>query len=398
MSHWKTTLAVIGIGQLISLLTSTIVGFSIIFWISIEYKSPSALALAILSGFLPQFVLGLFAGVYVDRWNRKITMMLSDLFIAACTLCLFALIASGHRDLFYFYLLSACRSIGNTFHAPALQASIPLLVPKNQLVRISGMYHSIHSLSEVIAPIASATLVAFVSIEYVLLIDVIGAVAACLTLFFVHIPLPRRKDKTSQFKEELKECWHTIRSTTGVTPLFFCFTLVSFVLMPLFTLFPFMTISHFKGDVFQMGIVEMGWGTGALIGGIILASKSWKIRQTLLLHSAYIALGSSLVCSGFLPTDAFMGFICLTFTGGIAYAIYHALFIAIIQQNIASEILGRTFSLMFSLSTFPSLLGILISGYLAENMSIATLFVICGTVIGAVGITACFISSVKSLQ
>ena len=71
MNHWKSTLAVIGIGQLISILTSTIVGFSIIFWISNEFKSPTALSLAILAGFLPQFVLGLFAGVYVDRWNRN---------------------------------------------------------------------------------------------------------------------------------------------------------------------------------------------------------------------------------------------------------------------------------------------------------------------------------------
>ena len=100
----------------------------------------------------------------------------------------------------------------------------------------------------------------------------------------------------------------------------------------------------------------------------------------------------------FLPVDAFIGFMCLMFAGGIAYAIYHALFIAVVQQNIASEILGRTFSLIFSLSTLSSLLGILVSGYLAENMSIATLFVICGTLIGAVGVAACFISSIKSLQ
>lgn len=102
MNHWKSTLAVIGIGQLISILTSTIVGFSIIFWISNEFKSPTALSLAILAGFLPQFVLGLFAGVYVDRWNRKKTMFYSDLFIAFCTLCLFIVITKGYKDLSFF--------------------------------------------------------------------------------------------------------------------------------------------------------------------------------------------------------------------------------------------------------------------------------------------------------
>lgn len=194
MNHWKSTLAVIGIGQLISILTSTIVGFSIIFWISNEFKSPTALSLAILAGFLPQFVLGLFAGVYVDRWNRKKTMFYSDLFIAFCTLCLFIVITKGYKDLSFFYLLTACRSIGSTFHAPALQASIPLLVPKHHLVRVSGLYHSIQSFSEVIAPVVGASLVVWLPIQYILLIDVIGAVAACLTLLCVQIPsLQKRK-------------------------------------------------------------------------------------------------------------------------------------------------------------------------------------------------------------
>ena len=203
MNHWKSTLAVIGIGQLISILTSTIVGFSIIFWISNEFKSPTALSLAILAGFLPQFVLGLFAGVYVDRWNRKKTMFYSDLFIAFCTLCLFIVITKGYKDLSFFYLLTACRSIGSTFHAPALQASIPLLVPKHHLVRVSGLYHSIQSFSEVIAPVVGASLVVWLPIQYILLIDVIGAVAACLTLLCVQIPSLQKTKVLPDFKLSL---------------------------------------------------------------------------------------------------------------------------------------------------------------------------------------------------
>ena len=194
-------MAVIGIGQLISILTSTIVGFSIIFWISNEFKSPTALSLAILAGFLPQFVLGLFAGVYVDRWNRKKTMFYSDLFIAFCTLCLFIVITKGYKDLSFFYLLTACRSIGSTFHAPALQASIPLLVPKHHLVRVSGLYHSIQSFSEVIAPVVGASLVVWLPIQYILLIDVIGAVAACLTLLCVQIPSLQKTKVLPDFKK-----------------------------------------------------------------------------------------------------------------------------------------------------------------------------------------------------
>ena len=398
MNHWKSTLAVIGIGQLISILTSTIVGFSIIFWISNEFKSPTALSLAILAGFLPQFVLGLFTGVYVDRWNRKKTMFYSDLFIAFCTLCLFIVITKGYKDLSFFYLLTACRSIGSTFHAPALQASIPLLVPKHHLVRVSGLYHSIQSFSEVIAPVVGASLVVWLPIQYILLIDVIGAVAACLTLLCVQIPSLQKTKVLPDFKKELTECWHTLRGTMGILPLFVCFTLVTFVLMPVFTLFPFMTLLHFNGNILQMGVVEMGWGSGALLGGLVLACKALKSKQTLVMHTAYVILGLYLISASYLPSSAFIGFVCLTFTGGIAYSIYHALFIAIIQQNLASDMLGRTFSLIFSLSTFPSMLGIVASGYWVEAWGITSVFMISGWVIFLIGVGANFISSIKQLD
>ncbi len=152
----------------------------------------------------------------------------------------------------------------------------------------------------------------------------------------------------------------------GILPLFVCFTLVTFVLMPVFTLFPFMTLLHFNGNILQMGVVEMGWGSGALLGGLVLACKALKSKQTLVMHTAYVILGLYLISASYLPSSAFIGFVCLTFTGGIAYSIYHALFIAIIQQNLASDMLGRTFSLIFSLSTFPSMLGIVASGYWVE--------------------------------
>ncbi len=173
------------------------------FGLATNLNPQQLLSLAILAGFLPQFVLGLFAGVYVDRWNRKKTMFYSDLFIAFCTLCLFIVITKGYKDLSFFYLLTACRSIGSTFHAPALQASIPLLVPKHHLVRVSGLYHSIQSFSEVIAPVVGASLVVWLPIQYILLIDVIGAVAACLTLLCVQIPSLQKTKVLPDFKKEI---------------------------------------------------------------------------------------------------------------------------------------------------------------------------------------------------
>lgn len=96
----------------------------------------------------------------------------------------------------------------------------------------------------------------------------------------------------------------------GILPLFVCFTLVTFVLMPVFTLFPFMTLLHFNGNILQMGVVEMGWGSGALLGGLVLACKALKSKQTLVMHTAYVILGLYLISASYLPSSAFYRF-CL---------------------------------------------------------------------------------------
>ena len=114
---WKKTFAIIWSGQFLSVLSSSIVGYAVIFWLSIETRSAEVLALAAICGMLPQSVIGFFAGPYVDRWNRKRTMILSDMFIALCTLLLAVLFWCGAACTWHIYLLLACRSAGSAFHS-----------------------------------------------------------------------------------------------------------------------------------------------------------------------------------------------------------------------------------------------------------------------------------------
>lgn len=118
MENWKKTFAVIWSGQLASILSSSVVAFAIIFWVSLETGSAQVLALAAIAGMLPQSLLGPLVGVYVDRWDRKWTMILADSFIALCTLLLAVLFWLGVARMWHIYVLLACRSIGSAFHTP----------------------------------------------------------------------------------------------------------------------------------------------------------------------------------------------------------------------------------------------------------------------------------------
>jgi len=123
VENWKKTFAVIWSGQLASILSSSVVAFAIIFWVSLETGSAQVLALATIAGMLPQSLLGPLVGVYVDRWDRKWTMILADSFIALCTLLLAVLFWLGVARMWHIYVLLACRSIGSAFMPAAAPSS-----------------------------------------------------------------------------------------------------------------------------------------------------------------------------------------------------------------------------------------------------------------------------------
>ncbi len=109
-------------GQFFSILTSSIVNFAIILWLSFETKS-AEVGFAAIAAMLPQSVLGLFTGIFIDRWKRKRVMILADSFIAFCTLILAVLFYLDIAKIEHIYILLALRSVGSAFHMPAMQAS-----------------------------------------------------------------------------------------------------------------------------------------------------------------------------------------------------------------------------------------------------------------------------------
>lgn len=85
MNNWKKKFIIIWSGQLFSILSSSIAQFSIVLWISLKTGSAEVLSFAMIAALLPQALLGAFAGVYVDRWNRKWTVIGADSFVALCS-------------------------------------------------------------------------------------------------------------------------------------------------------------------------------------------------------------------------------------------------------------------------------------------------------------------------
>lgn len=400
MNNWKRVFAIIWTGQFFSILTSSIVNFAIILWLSFETKSAEVLAFAAIAAMLPQSVLGLFAGIYIDRWKRKRVMIMADSFIAFCTLILAVLFYLDVAKIGHIYILLALRSVGSAFHMPAMQASVPLLAPKSELIRIAGINQIIQSACNIAGPALAALFISFMEMTNILLLDVIGAALACTSLLFVKIPDPDNTERTQKVHllKEAREALTEVRAQSGLSWLFVLSIIATFFIMPVSVLFPLMTLDHYSGNAFQISLVEAAWGIGALLGGAFLGMKKFKLNEISLINWMYILLGLTFGLSGILPVSGYPLFVGLTAIGGISGSLYMASFTTVVQTRINPVVMGRVFSFYMSVNLLPSMIGLLSTGFLADNIGIGNTFIIGGALVGIIGVVSFFIPSIGKLK
>lgn len=399
MNNWKRTFAIIWSGQFFSMLSSSVVGYAVVFWLSVKTGSAEVLAYAMLATLLPFIVLGLFTGVFVDRWDHRRTMILADSFVAFCSAILALLFFLDIIEMWQIYLLLALRSAGSAFHTPAMQASVPLLAPESELMRIAGINQIIQSTSNIAGPALGAVFMSLIDMTYIMLMDVVGAAIACTSLLFVTIPNPQKKENNvPNVWLEIKEGVRHLFANKGLSYLLICVIIVTFFLVPIGTFFPLMTLNHFGKGTFEMGLVEVMWGIGMLVGGGIVSLKFMKTaNKVLIINIMTLIVGFTFWLSGMLPTTGFTIFVILSTIEGIAGSIYWSTFVVILQTKIAPEALGRVFSIYDSISLLPTIPGLLATGFIAERIGLQNAFMIAGAFVFAVGVTAFFIPAIIRL-
>lgn len=397
---WFKTYIYIWIGQFVSLLSSSAVNFAVIIYLSLHYKSAEVLAFAGIAGLLPQALIGPFAGVYIDRWDRKKVMIYADAFIAGCTFLMSFAFVEGEANLFFVYFLLVCRSLGQAFHTPAMQAIAPLIVPEEKLLKVSGINQMLQSVSMIAGPAAGALAITYMPIAKVLYLDVVGAILAIVSLLLVTIPklqLEKAEGTISSVLKDLKLGFGEIHKNKGLYMLFIYAMLTTFFVMPIAIMYPLLTIDHFSGGKWEMSVIEIVWGVGMLVGGGILSAWKGNVSKVILVNAMHILLGLTFVFSGWISGDLFWVYVAITTLGGVGISFFNASFMTIIQEQVKPEFLGRVFSLYFSFAIIPSVIGLLFTGWIADEIGVVNAFIIGGLAMCVVGILSFLTPSVMNL-
>jgi DHA3 family macrolide efflux protein-like MFS transporter len=366
-------------GQLCSILGSSIVSFSITWWITVTTGSAILLSILSFMYILPMAVLSPIAGVIADRHNRKIIIAIADSFQAMITLWVIILFWLNMAYPGIVVVIMGLRGVFQAFHVPTANAILPSMVPKDKLSRMNGLNYLFTSVINVIGPVFGAGLYSIWKIELILWIDIITFVVAIIPLILVKIPVftkPKQEIKRKSFFHEFKLGLRTINMIPGLVALLLWSMVLNFLLLPTSVLLPYYIRFEHGGNEFDYAIINVFFSIG-MIGGSLLTSvkKTWKHKLSSYFGSLIILMGVISVYA-FDPKGIFFPMWIANIVFGFMLPIGNTIYMTVIQLTVPQEKMGRVNSIDQSLSTIMSPIAAISAGPLADLLGIRFLFLL----------------------
>jgi len=399
---WMVPFFTIWTGQQLSIVGSRAAQFALVWWLTLETGSATVLATASLVAFLPITLLGPFVGALVDRWNRRVIMIIADSFIALVGLWLAYLFWSGSMEVWHVYVVMLARSFGETFHSPAMAASTSLMVPEKHYTRISGLNQTIYGLLNLVGAPLGALLLAIMPLHGVMLFDVGTAVFAVIPLLFIAIPQPKKEHvaaiKTSSFLSNARDGLRFVLHWPGMLVLLAGASVLNILLIPAFNLAPLLVMNHFKGGAAELGLLEAAVGLGMLLGGLLLSVWGGFKKKLYTILLGMMGLGAAALILGLTPgTILWLGMVSV-FVIGFMISMIDAPLSAIMQATVPPEMQGRVFGLLGSLFSLTTPIGLGIVALVGNAVEVTFWFQLGGVMCLLVAVVSFFIPAFRTIE
>lgn len=360
---------ILWLSQSLSSLGSAMTNYALVIWSYQQYHSALITALIAICSYAPYVIMSIFAGALSDRWNKKITMLVCDLFAAVCTICILLLLQTGELRIWHIYFLNACNGLMNTIQQPSADVTISLLTPKKYYQKVSGMRSLSNSLTTVLTPVVATALLSFLGMKAVILFDLFtfGIAFLCL-LFFIQIPEIKIKDAVKEsLVQSTKAGLNYLKENRGILDLILFLAAINLIASMYNAAFPAMILSRSNGGEVGLGIVNATVGIATLAGSVIVSIlPSPKSRVRVICNALLFSMSTENFFLAFGRTiplwsiGAALGWIFIPIMGANMDVLF--------RNHIPVEMQGRVFSARNTLQFFTIPIGYFLGGYLVDKV------------------------------
>lgn len=380
LSRGMKVFLILWAGQSASSLGTSLGSFAVGVWVFQRTGSATGFAMISLVTGIVLVVMAPVGGALADRFDRRKLLLIADLSSGLLTGLLATLLLTDRLELWHVYPFVALMMASVSLQAPALQASISLLVPREHLARAAGMTQSARSFAQIVGPFAAGFLVGRIGYHGVIFIDACTFVVAVVTLLLVRIPSPALPGAGTaagtaggpppgsrprrSIKTDFVEGWRYLRERPGLLALLamfattnFCMGMVQVLLTPL--------ILSFATPV-DLGSVSSAAAAGALVGAITLSIWGGPKRRIWLIFGVMIFQGTLLFLGGVKPSVPLVALAAFAFL--FTMPLVGGANMALLQSKVDHHVQGRVFGMagFLAASTLP--LAAALAGPLADQV------------------------------
>jgi MFS family permease len=357
----------------------------------------SALLLGVVgfAGQIPTFLLAPFAGVLVDRLNRRKMLVWTQALAGLQSLALAVLTIAKVINIQEVIWLSVFQGLINAFDMPGRQAFLVQMVEdKQDLGNAIALNSSMVNMARLLGPALAGLVIGAVGEGYCFLIDGISYLAVIASLLMMRLNVAPARVSAAPMLEQLKEGWTYVHTFRPIRTILLLFALISLMGMPFMVLMPIFASKVLHGGPHTLGFLLGASGVGALISAISLALRKSVRGLTTMIQISAGVFGLGLICFGLSRVLALSLFLMLIVGFGMMQGL--AASNTVIQTLVPEDKRGRVMSYYTMAFVGMTPFGSLLAGALAHRLGAPHAVMITGAfcVAGAVW----FSTQLKSIR
>lgn len=391
---WNRDFLLLWLGQLTSLLGSQVFTIAILVWLKHATGSATLIGLLGMAGSIPALLAGPFSGALADRWPRKILIVSSDLIQGGTRLALAAAVvyAGGASDAVIALLFGVVvvSSLTTSVAEPATMAVLPELVPPEQLGRANSANLALFRIASLGGPGVGGIAFRLLGAPFLFLIDGVSFLLSGIAKSLVRMPSISGDRGLSGIGGEIMEGLRFVWQRHGLRTMFLSVAVMNFLITPIVILLPFYIEDTLALRVDWYGYLLAGLGAGSLAGYALVSARpdTPQIRSRLMI-AALVGTGVGILLLGIVQ-QRFGALAVFSFTG-VASGVFNVSARTLLQVAVPSNMRGRVFGTMGTLTRSLSPLSMGIAGVAADltGQNVPLIYTVCGVLLlGTVTVVA----------
>ncbi len=366
-SHPLKNFLILWSTQSVSQLGSSITTFALTLWLYETTGSSLSTAALTICSYAPYVLMSIFAGALTDRFDKKKTMLVCDLFAVLCTIVVFGLFHTNRLMIWHLYALNIISGLMNTVQQPASEVAMTLIIPEAYYQKTSGLRSLSRSLISILNPLIATALYSFAGLNGVVAADVGSFIIAFTALqFFIQIPESKNARKESIFLLA-KEGLGFLKNNPMIMTLLLFLSGINLISSAFDATLPGYVLPNPKGGQTILGIVTSCSGAAMMIGSLIVSVlPKPKDRVKIVYLTMLFSMGTENFILAFSREPILW---CIgQIIGWLFVPVMSTNLEVILRGSIPVELQGRVYACRNTVQFFTIPIGLFLGGFMVDNI------------------------------